>query len=128
MWLLPKINFSLYLDWTNLIKEKLLKSKVKAYFSIKYCVAPICKKFPWFIHSHKNGKIVWKHGPYNAFYSSNGWSLCKGVRKNKNSFRQGRFSLQGWPRCCLSNNWCRYVWEWCRYGIRDCSMYQKSTI
>ena len=46
-------------------------------------------------HSHKNGNIVWKHGPYNVFHSImlhfHGWSLSKGVQKNKNGFRQGRF-------------------------------------
>ena len=49
--------------------------------------------------SHKNKKIVWKHGPYNAFRSVmlrfHGWSLSKGVQSNKNGFRQERFSLRG---------------------------------
>ena len=82
--------------------------------------------------SHKNKKIVWKHGPYNAFRSVmlrfHGWSLSKGVQSNKNGFRQERFSLRGWPQCYLSYNWCRYVWEWWRYGIRDCNLYQKCPI
>ena len=51
-----------------------------------------------FEHSHKNGKIVWKHGPYNAFRSImlhfHGRSLSKGVQNNKNGFRQGPFSLR----------------------------------
>ena len=50
-----------------------------------------------FEHSHKNGKIAWKHGPYNALRSVmlhfDECLLSKGVRNNRNGFRQGRFSL-----------------------------------
>ena len=112
MWIMLRLLYVSFIDFVSLLVYRYnYFSCSLPYFVRKICdftLKPSCR------HSHKNGKTVWKHGPYSAFRSImlhlHGWSLSKGIQNNKNDFRQGQFLLRGWPRCCLSNNWCRYVW------------------
>ena len=83
--------------WLNLGKEgfvwgargrgKTILIKYKTNF-----IQDNCQRFSLHIkstfhHSHKNGKIVWKHGPYDAFRSImlhfHGWSLSKGLKTTR---------------------------------------------